>query len=163
MATSLTKFDTEIFETIRTNKKGISKTLPPDVVDTAGTPLERMEKKANEFLVLWRNGDFYAFGSRAIPVLKFYFPTLEKTIQARNDGIDDEIKETGETRRKKIYLDCCYDKFEIVAVIEACSKLSGADKGFKEKWLTLFKAVAVSGAKWEQKALENKKPEPASA
>lgn len=159
MATSLTKFDTELlFETIRTNKKGVSKILPPDVVDTSGTPAERLEKKAHEFLTLWRNGDFYAFGNRAIPVLKFYFPTLEKTIQARNDGIDDEIKETGETRRKKIFLGACYDKMEIVAVVEICSKLSGADKGFKEKWLTLFKAVAVSGAKWEQKALEGAKP-----
>lgn len=144
--------EAETFAVIRTNKKGVQKTYNETDIIMLGKPEERMQLVMHRFLTLWKNADFFAFSNEAVPSLLRDFPSLRKTVDARNEQVDALLKEDANLKMRKIDLDAPLGRLELIALVNIASKAGGADKGIKSKWMTVFKTVIEAGIKAEEKA-----------
>jgi hypothetical protein len=144
--------DAEVFAVTRTSKKGVEKTYNETDVILMGKPEERMQLVMHRFLTLWKNADFFAFSNEAVPSLLRDFPSLRKTVEARNEQVEALLKEDANLKMRKIDLDNPLGRLELIALVNIASKAGGADKGIKSKWMTVFKAVIEAGIKAEEKA-----------
>lgn len=144
--------EAETFSVIRTSKKGVEKTYNETDVILMGKPDERLALVMHRFLTLWKNADFFAFSKEAVPSLLRDFPSLRKTVEARNEQVDALLKEDSSLKMRKIDLDSPLGRLELVALVNIASKAGGAEKGIKAKWVTVFKTVIEAGVKAEEKA-----------
>lgn len=144
--------EAETFSVIRTSKKGVEKTYNETDVILMGKPDERLALVMHRFLTLWKNADFFAFSNEAVPSLLRDFPSLRKTVEARNEQVDALLKEDANLKARTINLDAPLGRLEIIALVNIASKAGGSDKGIKNKWMTVFKTVIEAGIKAEEKA-----------
>ena len=144
--------EAETFAVTRTSKKGVVKTFNETDVILMGKPEERMHLVMHRFLTLWKNADFFGFSNEAVPSLLRDFPSLRKTVEARNEQVETLKKEDPNLKARTINLDAPLGRLELVALVNIASKAGGADKGLKAKWVTVFKTVIEAGVKAEEKA-----------
>ena len=144
--------DAETFSVVRTNKKGVQKTYNETDIIMLGKPEERMQLVMHRFLTLWKNADFFAFSNEAVPSLLRDFPSLRKTVEARNEQVETLKKEDPNLKARTINLDAPLGRLELIALVNIASKAGGAEKGIKAKWVNVFKTVIEAGIRSEEKA-----------
>lgn len=143
---------TTSFSVIRTSKNGTEKTYNETDVILMGKPDERMALVMHRFLTLWKNADFFAFSNEAVPSLLRDFPSLRKTVEARNEQVESLREEDPSSKARTIDLTAPLGRMEIIAMVNIAGKAGGADKGIKAKWVKVFETVIKAGVKAEEKA-----------
>jgi hypothetical protein len=107
-------------------------------VVSSGTRAERDSVLRHEMLAQWTENRL----ATILKEIKRVFPTVEKTVEARNKNVNNMIAECPELADKlKLVNMGNPGKMDLMAIMKIASDATGADKGEKARFVECFKHI----------------------